>query len=446
MKSNDSGSLSLSDNSAVPESAALSGTARRPAASDRISVGVMGVAGRGNSLAAAFAARPGCEVSYVCDVDSRATERTLENVATQVSERQQGRNVRRARGVTDFRRILDDPDVDALVIAAADHWHTPATILALQAGKHVFVEKPASHNGREAELIVEAQKKYNLHVQMGNQQRSDPKSIQIIRELRDGLIGRTYYAHTWYANARGSIGVGREAEVPDWLDYELWQGPAPRKPYSDNVIHYNWHWFWHWGTGEICNNGTHELDIARWALGVEYPVRVTSSGGRYHFYDDWECFDTQIASFDFEEGKSITWHGRSCNRHPFFGRGRGTTVHGEKGTVLIDRNGFILYDQNNEEIRRMTDDDVTDQLDTTGFDSNTVRHIENFMQAIRGREELASPIDAGQKSVIMCHLGNIAQRLERDLTCDPRTGRILNDEEAMSYWSREYEPGWEPRV
>lgn len=411
-------------------------------ANQRLVAGIMGVNSRGHSVATGFASRPGCDLKWVCDVDERAVDRTVASVRENASS-----DTRlQARGTGDFRTILDDPDVDVLVIAACDHWHTPAAILAMKAGKHVYVEKPGSQNGHESELIVAAQKKYGKHVQMGNQQRSDPKSIQAIREIHDGILGRTYYAQAWYANTRGSIGTGQEASVPDWLDYELWQGPAPRRPYQDNLIHYNWHWFHHYGTGEIANNGTHELDVARWALGVTYPTRVQSSGGRYHYHDDWEFFDTQIASFDFEEAKSITWHGRSCNGHPFFDRGRGVTVHGEKGTMLIDRNGYLLYDKESNLVKEVTSDDVQDPLDTTGFDGNTVRHIQNFLDTIRGEATLNSSIESGQKPVTWCHLANIAQQLNRQLDVDPRTGRILGDDEAAALWKREYESGWEPTL
>ncbi|UCG84994.1 MAG: Gfo/Idh/MocA family oxidoreductase [Gemmatimonadota bacterium] len=404
---------------------------------DRIVAAVMGVNSRGNELAQAFV-RTGAEVRYICDVDSRAVERTV----AQVDQLQQ----ETPRGVTDFRRALDDPAVDALVIAAPDHWHAPATLLALQAGKHVYVEKPCSHNPREGELLVEAQQRYGRVVQMGNQQRSSPQSIGVIQQIREGVIGRPYYGRAWYGNTRGSIGHGAPAPVPEWLDYELWQGPAPRTPYRDNVVHYNWHWFWIWGTGEICNNGTHEIDVCRWALGVEFPTKATSAGGRYHFDDDWECPDTQIASFEFENGATITWEGRSCNGRPIENRGRGASIHGTDGTVIIDRSGYVIYDNENNEIARHIRGETVDALDTRGAGTLTDLHIANFLESIRGEASPTAPIDEGHKSQLLCHLGNIAQRSDGALTCDPQTGRILADADAERLWSREYEPGWEPKV
>jgi len=402
-----------------------------------LAVAVMGVNSRGNELAKAFV-RMGAEVRFICDVDSRAVETTI----AQVSELQG----KVPQGVTDFRRALDDQGIHALVVAAPDHWHAPAALLALQAGKHVYLEKPCGHGPREGELLVEAQRRYGLVVQMGNQQRSAPESIDLMQQIREGVIGRPYYGRAWYANTRGPIGRGTVAPVPEWLDYDLWQGPAPRTPYRDNVVHYNWHWFWRWGTGEICNNGTHEIDVCRWALGVDFPSKATSSGGRYHFDDDWECPDTQVASFEFDNGATITWEGRSCNGRPIENRGRGVSVHGTEGTAVIDRDGYVLYDNDNNEIARRLVGEGGDPLDTRGGGSQTDRHLANFLDAIRGEATPASPIHEGHMSQLLCHLGNIAQRTGGAVHCDPATGRIVNDAEAMALWSRDYEPGWEPRV
>ena len=411
------------------------GSGTRTAPSDRVTVAVMGVNGRGATLTRAFAATEGARVAYICDVDAQVMEKTVASV----SDHSPG-------GLSDFRRALEDENVDALVIAAPDHWHAPATLLALQAGKHVYVEKPCGHNPREGELLVEAQKRYGRIVQMGNQQRSASRSIHIIEQIHGGLIGRPYFARAWYANSRGPIGRGKPAEVPAGLDYELWQGPAPRTSYRDNVIHYNWHWFWRWGTGEICNNGTHEIDVCRWALDVDFPERVTSAGGRYHFDDDWECPDTQVASFDFAGGKTITWEGRSCNGSLVEGRGRGASIHGEKGTVILDRSGYVVYDNDSQEIERDLLEGDEDAMDTRGGGGMTDAHVANFVAAIRGLEAPRAPIDDAYKSVHLCHLGNIAQRTGRGLQCDPSTGRILDDPKAAKLWTREYAPGWEPMV
>jgi predicted dehydrogenase len=216
--------------------------------------------------------------------------------------------------------------------------------------------------------------------------------------------------------------------------------------YRDNLIHYNWHWLKNWGTGEVCNNGTHEVDVARWALDVEFPTRVTSAGGRYHFEDDWEFPDTQDAGWDFPGGKTIVWQGRSCNGFPILNRGRGTSIHGTEGTVVADRDGYAVYDLRNKEVENHVGQDRTDALDTRGGDAMTDRHIANFIAAIRTGERLNAPIAEGRKSVLLCHLGNLAQWNGGALQIDPATGRIRGDRRAMAGWDRQYARGWRPTV
>lgn len=407
-----------------------------PSPGERIVVAVMGLNGRGTVLGKAFARAPNATVGYVCDVDSQVLARAAADVG--------GLQTRPPKAIGDFRRALDDKGVDALVVAAPDHWHAPATILALQAGKHVYLEKPCGHNAREGELLVEAQRKYERVVQMGTQQRSAPRSIEVIQAIREGLIGRPYLARGWYANTRGTIGHGKAAPVPATLDYELWQGPAPRTPYRDNVIHYNWHWFHRWGTGEIANNGTHELDICRWALGVDTCTRVVSTGGRYYFDDDWEFPDTQEATFEFPGGKTIIWQGQSCNGLPTFGRSRGAAVLGTGGSVVLDRDGYVVYDQKGRVIREVVAAKPGDAVNIGADDEATGLHIANFVDAIRTGAPLHQPIAESVKSVLLCHLGNIAQSTGRALRTDPATGRIVDDANAMKLWGREYAPGWMP--
>ena len=270
-----------------------------------------------------------------------------------------------------------------------------------------------------------------------------------IKEIHGGAIGRAYMARTWYANRRAPIGRGTKAPVPDYLDYDLWQGPAPRRPYASNLIHYNWHWFWHWGTGEALNNGTHELDIARWALDAGFPVRVSSNGGRYAYKDDdWETPDTQTIDLEYEGDKMISWEGRSCNDFPLEKRSRGCLVYGTEGSALLDGNDYILFDKKNKEVKNIKGNETTDATNTlssTGAALDTA-HFNNFIQAIRGQAVLNSPIVEGHKSVAALQLGNIAWRVRRSLVCDPANGHIVNDTEADKLWSRDYEPGWAPKV
>jgi predicted dehydrogenase len=419
----------------VPAPAILTGGSPN----EKVVVAIMGTNARGAALAEGFARLPGAEVAYLCDVDDQAIGKGLAAV-------QKGGQQKKPKGIRDFRQALGDKSVDALVIAAPDHWHAPAAILALQAGKHVYVEKPCSHNPREGELLVEAAGKYGRVVQMGNQRRSWPYVIEAINEVKGGAIGRAYLARAWYANTRPSIGKGKAAPVPAGLDYALWQGPAPRQPFRDNVIHYNWHWFWHWGTGELLNNGTHFIDLCRWGLEVDYPVRVSSSGGRYAFRDDWETPDTQLTNWDFADQKSIAWEGRSCNGRNVEGISGGVTFYGEKGSLVVQGNGYTLYDNQNKELKKRSGDRAN-PLDATGpgFDLDA-DHLANFREAIRQGVRPHSYIEDANKSVLLCQLGNIAHRVQRTLHCDPATGKIEGDAGATALWGRQYEPGWQPVV
>lgn len=404
---------------------------------DRINFAVAGLNSRGGALAGSIFDTPNTSIIAVCDVDSRVIDKAKSRVKDKGQE---------AKGYTDIRRLLEDDGIDAVAIATPDHWHAPMAIMAASAGKHVYLEKPCCHNPREGELVIAAQKKYDRVIQMGNQQRSAPTSQSAIKDIRDGMIGEPYFGKAWYSNKRGSIGKGKKTAIPEWLNWELFQGPAPREDFRDNIVHYNWHWFWNWGTGEINNNGTHELDICRWALGVEIPVKASSSGGRMHYQDDWEFYDTQIANFEFENGKMITWEGKSCNGHQYYNRGRGVTIHGTEGSVLMDRSGYEIFDNDGNSLKKRSEKEVNDGLNLVGGGNMTTLHMNNFCNGIREGEKLNAPINEGFVSNLMPHLGNISQELGRTLKVDPSNGHIVGDAEAMKMWGREYEPGWEPKV
>ncbi|MEM7370571.1 MAG: Gfo/Idh/MocA family oxidoreductase [Bacteroidota bacterium] len=407
-------------------------------ANDRLNVGVIGLNGRGKALVKSASATDNVFVKYICDVDTRAVEKGVD-----LAKKSGNKKV---KGEGDIRRLLEAKDLDAIMIAAPDHWHAAMTLMGLQAGKHVYVEKPLSHNPAEGELLIQAVEKYGKIVQMGNQQRSGPASMEAVKMIHDGAIGKAYFGKAWYSNTRGSIGKGKQAAVPEWLDYDLWQGPAPRKPFQDNLIHYNWHWFWHWGTGELLNNGTHEIDVCRWALGVDYPIRVSSAGGRYHFDDDWQFYDTQVSSFDFEGGKTITWEGHSCNGIKHYNRGRGALIRGTEGSVMLDRNSCILYDKNGKVVKEIKEAAKSATTNTVGAGYLDSEHMKNFVGAIRNGDAQNSPLTEGHKSVLLCQLGNIAQHLGRDLSINSENGRVRNDPSAMNMWGREYEPGWELKL
>lgn len=414
--------------------------ARIMGANERINVAVMGVNSRGLALSNNLARLKSCEVYAICDVDSRAADTAIKSVA-----KIQGST---PKAVPDFRKALEDKQVDALFIAAPDHWHAPAAILASAAGKHVYLEKPCSHNPNEGELLVQAAQKYKNVIQMGNQRRSWPNVAAGIADLHAGIIGRPYFAKTWYTSNRPSIGIGKTVAVPSWLDYDLWQGPAPRMAYKDNLIHYNWHWFWHWGTGEALNNGTHMVDLARWGLGVDYPVRVSSAGGRYRYQDDWQTPDTQIITLEFDNKSTIAWEGRSCNAHPIEGSTVGVIFYGETGSLLIaGGNAYTVYDLKNNIIKEVKNEVAIDIASLTSPSQMLdAIHLENFFDGIRSGAALNSDIFSGHKSTLLCQLGNIALRSGHTLDIDPKNGHIKNNPAAMKFWKRDYQKGWEPKV
>jgi predicted dehydrogenase len=408
-------------------------------ANEVIRVAVIGCNGRGASMAGTIARQANTDVIYICDVENVALQNGIKSIVDVTGKE--------PRSFRDFRKILDNKDFDAVYIATPDHWHVPASILSLKAGKHVYVEKPLSHNPHEGELLVSAAEKYKRIVQIGTQRRSWPTLTKGIEELKNGVIGKVYMAKTWYANTRGPIGIGKVVPVPSNLDYELWQGPAPRKPYKDNLIHYNWHWFWNWGTGEALNNGTHEIDVARWGLGLDYPLKVNSIGGRYQFKDDWETPDTQVITFE-AQGASIVWEGRSCNGSYNDNRSRGVIFHGENGSLHTGDNSYMIYDNKNKLVKEVKSEIViTEGLNTSSpGEELDALHVRNFLENVRNNRKPFADALNGHKSTLWVQLGNIAQRVGHTLNIDPTNGHIIGDNEAMKLWGREYENGWEPTI
>jgi predicted dehydrogenase len=405
---------------------------------DRLNFAVIGLNGRAYAhLASIKANRSAARVSHVCDVDS-----TILGKFAAAAQKEMGEAPAAEK---DFRKLLERKDVDAITIATPDHWHAPMAMAAVEAGKHVYLEKPCSHNPAEGEMLVQAIAKYRKVVQMGTQQRSSPHTIEVIQKIHEGLIGKPYFAKCWYSNVRKSIGTGKEIPAPPQLDWDLWQGPAPRRPYRDNLHPYNWHFFQIYGTGETLNNGTHEVDVCRWALSLDYPKRVTASGGRYHFKDDWQFYDTLVTNFEYDDAM-IAWEGKSCEGMKYYGRDRGSTIMGTTGTVLVDRDGYEIYDLKGNKTSEFKVGTKTSSSDLVGSDSMTDAHFANFIAAVRGGEKLRAPIADGNIAVTMLQLSNIAWEVQRELHLDPKDGHIQNDPEAMKLWGREYEKGWAPHL
>jgi predicted dehydrogenase len=398
---------------------------RAAGANDTVVLALMGVNGRGSQLIEGFAQRPGVEIAYVCDCDDRAIEKGLATAAAHSSSK--------PKGLKDFRKALDDPAVDALVCAAPNHWHAAATILACAAGKHVYVEKPASHTPDEGERMIAAARSGRRVVQVGLQRRSSPLYQKVFTRIRDGAIGRALYASCVYFAERPSVGRAKQKTPPAWLDYDLWQGPAPERPYQDNVVHYQWHFFWHWGNGELGNNGVHLIDICRQALGVDYPSKVTAAGSKLRYDDDQETPDTSTAVYDCD-GRTIVWEGISWARRSDNRSQIGMTVRGENGEIYVDDDGYRLYDPKGKVV------------ESEKLSRGDEEHLQNFLDAIRNGTPLAADIEEGHKSTMFCHLGNIAYRTGQTLKVDSTNGHIIDNAPAQAMWSREYRDGWMPDV
>jgi len=410
---------------------------------DRINIAIIGVNSRGTSMSGTIARQKDANIASICDVDERAIPKAVKAATdvnpalTPVSEK-------------DCRKVLENKAIDAIYIATPDHWHAPLTIMGCQAGKHVYVEKPLSHNPHEGELSIEAARKYNRVVQMGAQRRSAPILTKGIEELHKGIIGRVYMAKTWYTNARKATFL-KPAPVPAWLDYELWQGPAPRMPYQDGLIHYNWHWFWHWGTGEALNNGTHEVDVARWGLNVDFPNHVSSQGGRYHFTDDWETPDTQIVTMEYPGRVLLVWESRSSNGRKIEGADRGIIFYGENGSLDTGDDSYKVFDLTGKLVTEVKSDSAeSNSLQGRNLASPNLimdsQHVADFLDAIRNNRRPNCDVETGYKSVVAMQLGNISWRVGRDLKINPENGHIVNDQDAQKLWSRTYEKGWEPKL
>ncbi len=409
-------------------------------ANDRLNIAIQGLGRRYFGFIDAIAAKDNnVRLQYLCDVMPKQIIKAQERVGKKIDYK--------IKAEEDFRKILEDKKVDAVFLATPDHWHTPGALMAMQAGKHVYVEKPCSHNPHENDLIVSAQKKYDKVVQMGNQQRSSLQSQEIITAIHSGIIGDVYKAIAFYSNRRGKVPIPVKAPVPGGLNWDLFQGPSPRKEYMHDTWNYNWHWYgWDFGTAEMGNNATHELDIARWALDAKYPERVDVVAGKRQFKDDgWEMYDQMEATFTFAKDRRIIWDGDSRNAYKKYGRGRGTIIYGSKGLVMVDRGGYELYDLKGNLVKEQKSSGSEGGLALGGGGNLTTRHVTNFFDAIRGKAALTSSIEVGAISQMLTHYANISYRIKKGFDVDEKSGKIF-DREAMQLWSRTYEPGWEPKL
>lgn len=392
-------------------------------ANERLTVGIIGCGGRGAGLAEEFAGL--ANVAYVCDPDESRRRRAQEKV-------------RALHAVADLRRILDDKSVDAVVIATPEHWHAPAAILACDAGKHVYVEKPCSHNVREGRLLVEAARRNKRVVQHGTQSRSNPFIAGAIQMLREGVIGDVLVAKAWDIQRRANIGRDKPSDPPPGVDYDLWVGPAEFVPYQANRFHYHWHWWYNFGVGGLGGDGPHEIDYARWGLGVEtHPTTVAGLGSKYYFDDDQEYPDTGTVVFEWPgDGKAghkrqFIFELRIWSTNYPFNVDSGAEFYGTKGKMFLSKRGKLeILDEGNKRIDAKPKDPP--QL---------LGHAADFLDAIKIGRRPNVEIEIGHLSTTLIHLGNMAMRVGRSLNFDPRTEQIIGDEQANALLSRKYRQG-----
>ena len=398
-------------------------TSRAYGANERVNLAVIGLS-RGKSLCSAFKTRKDSHLAYVCDTDSQR----LESVKQQYSA---------DKAVADFRTILDDKAVDAVAIATPDHWHAPAAILACEAGKHVYVEKPPCHNIREGQLMLQAARKHNRVMQVGTQTRSSPGVKEGVEMLRDGAIGDILAVKVINSQRRGNIGHAQPSDPPAHIDYDQWVGPAAWMPYQANRLHYAWHWWYNFGTGDMGNDGVHDLDVGIWGLGVDtHPSTVRGYGSKLFFDDDQQFPDTQYITFEYPgdgrigHKRLLIFEQRIWSPHKQEGMENGDVYYGTKGHMVMGKkDGYRLYAERDKLVKERK------------FDLPTVEHQQNFLDCVKSGERPNADIEIGLLAATAVHLGNICARLDRKLTFDPQTQRFVGDEEADKLIGREYREG-----
>ena len=396
------------------------------AANDKISVACIGVRGRGNSVMHSFAAEPDCAITHICDV----RESTRQQRGAQMKEN----TGLMPKLVNDYRTLLDDKSVDVFMVATPDHWHALPTIHGCLADKDVYVEKPASHNILEGKTAVAAARKRNRMVQMGTQIRSAPFLHDAAEYVKSGALGKVIYGKAWETARNGAVHLAADSEPPAELDYNMWQGPAPERPYNRSIVGGAWRWLFDYGTGDLGNDGVHRIDYCRYLMGLEgMPEAICCSGGKFFFEDDQEWPDTEIINYEYP-GKILTYEMRLWSRPRLFDIGEGAVVYGENGWILLTNNSWKAYDAAGKVVK-----------EGQGNGSQTQQaHIRNFLDAVRSRnrESLNQEIYSGHVSTVMCHAGNISWRTGKKLRFNAES-ETFDDDEANQYVGREHRKGFE---
>ncbi|MBI2824484.1 MAG: Gfo/Idh/MocA family oxidoreductase [Planctomycetia bacterium] len=404
-------------------------TARAAAASDRMVVGVIGPGGMGTAHLKQLVANPDVQVAYVCDPDAERLDKAAKLVESAAGTM--------PKAVKDLRHVLDDKSVDAVFVATPDHWHAPATILACDAGKHVYVEKPCSHNIREGRLMVEAARRNNRVVQVGTQSRSSEHVVRAMQLLRDGAIGDILAAKVWNSQRRRNIGHAAPSDPPATLDYDLWTGPAPMRPYQTNLLPGIWRWWFDFGCGDMGNDGVHNIDIAGWGLGLDtHPSSIAALGGKYFFDDDQQFPDTQYVVFEYPGNgqvghkKQFVFEQRTWSPYTQEGYENGNAFYGTKGVLILGHTvGWKLFGERDKLV-----DSMTGKPDLPA-------HHQNFFDCIRSGARPAADVEVGHRAAALCHLGNIATRLGRVIHFDPVKEQIVDDPQAAPLAGRTYRDG-----
>ncbi|MEM1260003.1 MAG: Gfo/Idh/MocA family oxidoreductase [Bacteroidota bacterium] len=408
-------------------------------ANDRLNVAIAGLGRRLGAFYEPIALKESnVRLLYLCDAKLDQMDKAAPKFAEHITYKPKLQQ--------DIFKVLDDKEVDVLINAMPDHWHTPGTIMAMKSGKHVYVEKPSSCTMEENELLVEATEHYGKVVQMGNQQRSSGHTQEVIKKIHDGIIGEAYKAVAFYSNRRGNVPLQQKAAIPEGLDWNLWQGPAVHREYTSETWNYNWHWYgWNYGTAELGNNATHELDVARWALNVDYPQMVEVESAKRHFVDDgWEMYDTMLARFIFENNKQIEWDGKSRNGFNTYGSGRGVIIYGTEGSVFVNRGVHRIYDRRGELIAESKGTSNEAGVALGGGGNMSTTHVMNFFDTIRGKASANAPIDDANISMAMVHYANVSSRIGQNFEIDSKKGTMFN-RDAMQHWGKPYEDSWKKK-
>ncbi|MFM1920989.1 MAG: hypothetical protein RLZZ303_2623 [Candidatus Hydrogenedentota bacterium] len=382
---------------------------------------VIGCGGQGAQHARVFSSFEDCDVVALCDVDPERRDKLAKALP----------NTDQVRVEEDYRKILDDDSIVSVSVVTPDHWHTPIAIAALQAGKHVYVEKPCSHTVMEGDALVAAAKASGLCVQHGTQWRGTESAQKGIAWMHEGNLGKVRVAKAINHQLRGPIGRAEETTPPDGVNYDLWLGPAPLRPFTQNRWHYNWHWHWDYGGGDLVNDGIHQVDVARWGLGVGLPKAISGSAAQLFYDDDHETPDTQTITFEYDDCH-LLYEMRLWTNYPLEGHDNGVIYYGDKGTLHIGRSGAIAH--------------FKDETVTIGEgNADITRHMRNFLDCIRDHspEKLYAPIDECHRSATLCNLGNIATRVGRRISFDAATLSCPGDPEATAMLTKIYRAGYE---